>query len=132
MKNKELDKKIKAICHDLRYKQGYISSIIVLTKLNYLSIDNIEKWKNGQVPYLEKVCNVNLSKLSLINKAMKKYALELNLKSSITDYMKVGKGNKKKLFFSKTRNNNIEIAYSTHYIDIDRITELKTNKSKSE
>lgn len=132
MNKKELDKKIKAICHDLRYNQGYISSIAVLIKLNYLSTDNIKKWKTGQILYLEKVCNVNLSKLSLINKTIKKYALELNLKSSVTAYMKVGKGNKKKLIFSKTRNKNIEIAYSTHYIDVDRMTELKTNENKSE
>ena len=46
--------------------------------------------------------------------------------------MKIGKGNKKKLIFSKTRNKNIEIAYSTHYIDVDRMTELKTNENESE
>ena len=51
MNKKELDKKIKAIWHDLRYNQGYISSIAVLIKLNYLSTDNIKKWKTGQILY---------------------------------------------------------------------------------
>ncbi len=88
MNNKELDSKIKSICHELRYKKGYISSIAVLTKLNYLTNDNVNKWKKGQISYLEKVCSVNLTKLSFVNKTLKKYALELNLKSSATDYRK--------------------------------------------
>lgn len=126
--NKELDKKIKSVCHQLRYKQGYINSIDVLTKLNYLTTDNINKWKKGQITHLERVCTVNLAKLSFINKTIKKYAFELNLKSSVTDYQKTGKGNKKKLIFSKSGNQNIEMAYSTHYIDNERIKELKTNE----
>ncbi|MCK5538652.1 MAG: hypothetical protein KAI79_17645 [Bacteroidales bacterium] len=66
--------------------------------------------------------------MSFINKNIKKYALELNFKKTATDYQKTGKGNKIKLFLSKSGNQNIEIAYSTHYIDIDRIKELKTNE----
>ena len=66
--------------------------------------------------------------MSFINKNIKKYALELNFKKKVTDYQKTGKGNKIKPFFNKSGNQNIEIAYSTHYIDIDRIKELKTNE----
>jgi len=43
--------------------------------------------------------------------------------------MKHGKGVKSKLIFSKTGDDNIEKAYSTHYIDNDRINELKQTKT---
>lgn len=127
MNRKELDKKIKATCHELRYTQGYISSISVLNKLGYLSESKIKEWKSGKIPYLEKVCTINLTSLSFINKTIRKYAKELKLKGSITDY--TNKRNKSKLVFSKSNDRTIEIAYSTHYVDIDRIEELKnTNK----
>ncbi len=130
MKRNDLDIKIKSVCHNLRYKQGYISSISVLKELDYLTNDKINEWKKGKIPYLEKVCIVNLATLSFINKTIRKYANELKLKNSLTDYRKIGKGNKEKLIFSKSANKNIEIAYSTHYIDKERINELK-NKDKS-
>ena len=40
----------------------------ILLKVNY------ERWRNGQVPYLEKVCNINLKKLSTILHEMRVYA----------------------------------------------------------
>ncbi len=131
MNRTDLDKKIKSICYDLRYQQGYINSISVLNRLDYLSNNNINEWKKGKIPYLEKACGVNLSTLSFINKTIKKYSNELKLKKSLTVYTKICKGNKTKLIFSKTADKNIEIAYSTHYVDIERIKELKNKDKKN-
>ena len=130
MNRKELDKKIKAICHELRYKQGYINSISVLNKLDYLTFDKITEWRKGKIAYLEKVCSVNWATLSFINKTIRKYSNELKLKSSLTDYRKSGKGSRTKLIFSKTRDQNIENFYATHYVDIERINELKKEKKE--
>ena len=44
--------------------------------------------------------------------------------------MKCGKGVKTKLKFSKTGDENIEKFYSTHYIDENRIAELKQDKEQ--
>ncbi len=129
MNRTELHAKIKSICHDMAYKQGYINSIDVLKSLGYLSIDKINDWRNGRIPYLEKVCTVNLGTLSFINKTIRQISIELKLKQSLTDYRKYGKGVKTKLVFSKTADENIEKAYSTHYIDAVRINELKQKQT---
>lgn len=81
----------------------------ILEKLHY------EKWKKGQVLYLEKVCKVNLNKLSQIIDEIYKYSKELDLKESFTFYKKYGKG-KVKLRFSKSGQDNIEKRYATHFI----------------
>lgn len=73
----------------------------ILDKLNY------EKWRKGQVLYLEQVCKGNLNKLSEIIKEIYKYSKELDLKESFTFYKKYGKG-KVKLRFSKSGQDNIE------------------------
>jgi hypothetical protein len=125
LNNIELESKVKSLVHSLKYEKGYVCSIDVLLKLEYLTKKNYEDWRFGRIECLEKVCGVNLSKLSLINKLIRKFSAELNLDKSLTAYFKYGKGAKSKLFFSKSRNNHIEVVYSTHYLDKKRIADLK-------
>lgn len=98
-------------------------------RLDYLSLKDYENWRFGRVDYLEKVCIVNLSKLTLIKRTMKEVAMELKLDKSWTAYNKYGKGVKRRLKFSKSGNKNIEDAYATHFIDKKRIKELKIEKA---
>lgn len=129
MNNIDFEKKIESLVHLLRYEKGIVISVDVLMKLDCLSIKDYEDWRFGRVDYLEKVCNTNLSKLTLINKTIRKTAKNLKLKPSWTAYNKFGKGAKSKLKFSKSGNKNIEEAYATHYIDKERIKVLKTEKA---
>jgi hypothetical protein len=127
----ELEKKVKQLVHSLAYEKGFVCSVDVLLKLAYLSKDDYESWRFGRIDYLEKVCQVNLSKLSMINKIMRKNANELGLESSWTGYNKYGKGVSKRLIFSKSRDSKIEDAYATHYVNKKRMLELKKIKSGS-
>ena len=125
MNNSELETKISKIISELSDKQGYISSTDVLISLNYLSQTDYEKWRNGKVEYLEKVCQVNLSKLTTVNRIIKQVSKRMNLVPSFTVYNKYGKGNKQRLRFCKSGDENIEKAYSTHYINNYQIKRLK-------
>ena len=125
----ELEKKVKQIAHSLLYEKGFICSVDILLRLEYLSKEDYESWRFGKVEYLEKVCKTNLSKLSLINQTIRKTANELKLERSWTGYHKFGKGESKKIIFSKSRDNRIEDAYATHYVDKKRINEIKGKKA---
>jgi len=128
LNNKDIDKEVKRLVHQNRYEKGFVCAVDVLMQLDYLTKKDYEDWGFGRVDYLEKVCNVNLSKLTLINKLIRKYSSELDLKSSWTGYNKYGKGVKRRLRFSKSGQKNIEERYATHYIDNKRINELKEMK----
>ncbi len=128
MNNIDLEKKIKRIISDLSDEKGYICSIEVLLGLDYLSKTDYEKWRNGQVDYLERVCQTNLGKLTTINKIIRQVAAKMNLVPSLTVYNKWGKGPKQKLRFSKSGDFNIEKAYSTHFLNKYQIEKLKENK----
>jgi hypothetical protein len=128
MNNKELEKKTTAIINSLIYEKGYICSVDVLLRLEYLTQKDYEDWWFGQVPYLEKVCKVNLKKLSLTNKIIRKFAEQRQLKNSWTGYNQWGTKNKRILVFSKSGDPNIEKLYATHFIDNKRISELKELK----
>ena len=129
MNTLELEKKVKQIVHSLVYEKGFVCAIDMLLKLEYLSSQDYESWRFGKVDYLEMVCKTNLSKLSLINRTIRKTANELKLKRSWTGYHKYGEVPNKKLIFSKSRDNKIEDAYATHYVDKRRLLELKGIKA---
>lgn len=116
MNKRDLNKRIKRHVNELLYEKKYVSSVDLLIKLDYLSKSDYEEWRFGKVDFLEKVCKVNLGKLSYVNKILKTIGKELNLKESWTAYMKYGKGPKKKLRFSKLNNEKIEKVYATHYL----------------
>jgi len=125
LNNKDLEKKIISLVHSITYEKGHVCSVDLMLGLGILSKEDYEAWRFGKIEYLEKVCKMNLHKLSLINKTLRKKAKELNLEESWTFYRKFGKGRTIKLRFSKSGEENIEKAYATHYVDKQRIAELK-------
>ncbi len=129
MNNVDLEKKVKSLVHLNRYEKGLVCAVDILLQLKYLTKKDYENWRFGRVDYLEKVCNTNLSKLTLINKLIRKYSTELGLKSSWTGYNQFGKGVKRRLRFSKSGDKTIEDRYSIHYIDREMIIELKNKAS---
>ena len=131
MNNADLEKEVKRLVHSNRYEKGLVCAVDILIQLNYLIKKDYEDWRFGRIKYLEKCCNFNLSKLTLINKLIRKYSIELGLKASWTGYSKYGKGENRRLRFSKSGDKNIEDKYATHYIDTKRINELKREKKAS-
>jgi hypothetical protein len=130
MNSEELKKKVTA--GSLLYTKGYISPVDLLIAMEKLSSINYEDWRMGKIPYLERVCESNLSKLTLIMKELRSYARENGLKSSLTVYQKWGKGNKIRLRFSKSGIPQIEEAYATHYIRPSQKNTSKAMKHKLE
>ena len=114
-------------------KRGYVAPVDVLMDIGVLPKQKYEDWRNGRVDYLERVCTVNLHKLSFIMSQIRAYAREQGLKPSFCYYKqwgvkkKNGKGHKPvvPLRFSKSGNAEIEKNYATHYVDSRRIAEIK-------
>lgn len=128
MNNKDLERRVKQITLEFAYKKGYVSSVDVLLKLGYITESDYQEWRFGKIEYLEKVCVTNLHKLSAVNKFVRKFAEEWKLEKSWTAYNKFGRGPKKRLIFSKSRDGQIEYAYAIHYLDKRRMNELKREK----
>lgn len=104
------------------YKRGYIAPIDVLLDLNVLERKDYEAWHRGRVKILEKVIHMNLHKLSFLMKEVRAYARSHNLEPRLTVY--------KNLRFSVSGARDIEKNYSTHYIDKERIRQLKEARNR--
>jgi hypothetical protein len=128
MNNKELEKKVKQFTSELAYRKGYVCSVDILLKLGFITEEDHQDWRFGKIPYLEKACQANLRKLSFVNRFIRKYSAEWNLEASWTEYNKWGKGPKKRLIFSISRDPQIERLYATHFLNKKRINELNLER----
>lgn len=101
MNNKELHDKVHSAMYELIKEKGVASPVEVLMAIGVLSKEKYEEWRHGRIPYLERICQINLSKLSTINHEIRVYAKKNNLSASWSDYRKGGKGSRTRLRFSK-------------------------------
>ena len=137
MNNGELIGKVNSATYRQCRDRGYAAPVDVLIEIGYLSKKDYENWRYGRVPYLERVCMANLSKLSTVMHQMRAYAKKAGLKPSFCYYKqwavkkKNGQGRKPvvPLRFSKSGNTEIERWYATHFVDTKRISQLKAEQA---
>ena len=116
MNREELKKRAHQVADELVSEKGYVSPVDLLMRMGKLTLKDHEDWRRGRVPYLERVCSMNLAKLAVTMKELERYARCENLKPSRTVYMRWGKGCKQKLRFTTSGKPHIEELYSTHYV----------------
>jgi hypothetical protein len=115
MNNEQLKLKVIDASEKLLEQKGFVAPVEVLIAIGALAKNNYEAWRRGSVPYLERVCTMNLSKISLVLQEINKYANSKDLKASFTAYNQWGKN--QRLSFSKSGNKKKDKQYSTHYIN---------------
>lgn len=97
-------------------QQRHVSPVEVFVELNLLAADDLQRWKRGGVPYLERVIRCNLSRAGRILRVLRCHTHDLNLKPSITCYHH----RKQPLRFSKSGEHLIEEAYSRHFVVVGK------------
>ncbi len=93
-----------------------VAPVDVLVQMGLLDPKDLEDWRRGRVPYLEKVIQCNLTRLSRFLSILRFHAHDLNLSPSVTAYMRWSKGPKRRLRFTKTGNLKLEEAYARHFL----------------
>jgi len=126
----ELRVKVHSAMYFLIKDKGAASPVEVLISVGALSKADYERWRNGQIDYLERACKFNLRLLSLVNREIRVYARKHDLKPSWTAYNRWGKGSRTRLRFSKSGDENIEKLYATHYVSRVKVEEAKAKRDK--
>ena len=135
MNEKKLIGEVHSSVYHQCQRRGYAAPVDVMTDIGVLPKQKYEDWRFGKVDYLERVCTVNLRKLSFIMHQMRVYARKTGLKPSFCYYKRWGvkkkNGQEHKpvipLRFSKSGNPEIEKWYATHFVDVKRAAELKAS-----
>jgi hypothetical protein len=100
----------------LLQRRKVVAPVDVLVGMGLLTPEHLEDWRRGRVPYLERVINCNLTRLSRLLRILRFHAHDLDLVPSKTAYMRWGKGPKRRLRFTKTGDPQLEEAYATHLV----------------
>lgn len=92
MNDKELINRIRAAFNKLLSEKNYVAMVDVLIEINVLSKKDYDAWRYGRISYLERVIRLNLRKINILMKELRKCAVENELKPSYTAYMRWGRG----------------------------------------
>src|SRR5262245_7655927 len=114
--NDPMFRRIECAVAELLTKGNVVAPVDVLVGMGLLRSEHLDNWRRGRVPYLERVVNCNLTRLSRLLRILRFHAHDLNLKPSVTMYKRYGKGPKQRLRFSKTGDAGLEAAYATHFV----------------
>lgn len=112
---KEYPKIVSAVARILA-RQRFVAPAELFVEMNLLPAADLERWKRGQIPVLERVIRCNLTKAGRILRLLRFHAHDLNLKPSITVYQHKGH----RLRFSRSGEPKIEEAYSTHLVVVGK------------
>jgi len=116
MNRRELQQNLGRITAELLREKGYIAPVDVFLKLGYLAPQDYEAWRRKQVPVLEQVIQVNLSRINFILRTLARQGRAGRLPESWTDYRSWGPGPRVRLRFSKSGEEALERAYATHFL----------------
>jgi hypothetical protein len=96
-------------------RNGYVTPIDALLATGWLSPEQVENWRRGRVPYLERVTIASLPKITTAMRIFRRWAESEGLRPSETVYVSWTK-DRHRLRFSKSGAPNIERAYRTHWL----------------
>ena len=116
MNDKDLERKIKEEMDKEVEERGYAAPADLLMALGYLDKGGYMEWKEGRVPFLEKVLRIGPQKVLRLLAVMSAHAKKEGYKPSRTVYTKNGSP-AVVLRFSRSGNEVIEGQFSTHYVD---------------
>ena len=95
--------------------QQYVRPIDVLLGLGWLATTDLDRWRQGRVPYLEEVVQGNLGKVGAAMVEFRRWAQASGLTPSETAYVARTR-DRRQLRFSASADPGIEQAYRTHWI----------------
>jgi len=111
----ELERQIAVVATSALSARQVVAPVEVLIGVGWLNAADVEAWRRGRVPYLERVATANLAKLSTALRLLRGWAHRSRLTPSETVYVAWTR-DRHRLRFTRTGDVNIERAYRTHWI----------------
>jgi hypothetical protein len=96
-------------------ERKFVTAIDVLVGVGWLEPRRVDEWRQGRVPYLERVVIASLGKISTAMKCFRRWARARGLEPSETGYVARTR-DRRPLRFSKSGDPGIERAYRTHWV----------------
>ncbi len=112
---KKLEERVTKAAEAALAAQRYVSPVDVLVGIGWVDPNSLRRWQQGQVEYLERVVQANLSRISVAMKLLRSWAAAQQLTPSEGLYV-TRNPSRHMLRFSKSGNPSIEKLYRTHWL----------------
>lgn len=126
MNDRRLEQRVVAVAETALSEHGFVTAIDIFLGLGWLPASSEQAWRQGRIPYLERVLTANLSKISKAMRFFRAWARRRGLQPSETAYVARARG-RATLRFSMSGNPSIERAYRTHWVS-PRLSERKRER----
>lgn len=110
---------VNEVMDDLLSAHDELAPLDVLLALEVVDTEQVELWRRGGLPYLERGIVRGLARVARILRIVQQQAEARGLKPRLARYSRRGKGPKRPLRFSKRGDAGSERAYATHFIKSD-------------
>jgi hypothetical protein len=111
---RKLAKRVHAAAGAALAAQHHVSPIDVLVGMGWLDPEAVKRWRRGEIHYLERVVQANLSRISEAMKLVREWAVARGLSPSESAY--VVRKQRRPLRFSKSGHPALERQYRTHWV----------------
>jgi hypothetical protein len=111
----DIQERVRRVAEQALAEQQYVRPIDILLGLGWLAPSQLDRWKQGRVPYLEQVIQGNLGKVSRAMTEFRRWAQVSGLTPSETAYVARTR-DRRQLRFSASADPSIEQVYRTHWV----------------
>lgn len=93
-----------------------VAPLDVLVRLEIIEPAQVDSWRRGGLPYLERGLVSGLSRVGRLLRLIAEHCRALGLSAAPGKYLRRGNGAKRRLRFSKRGDPESEQAYATHFV----------------
>jgi hypothetical protein len=93
-----------------------VAPLEVLVRLEIIEREQVEIWRRGGFPYLERAITSGLSRAGRVLRLVREHCLALGLQPTRGKYLRSGKGPRQRLRFSKRGDEQSELGFATHFV----------------
>ncbi len=115
---KKLEQRVERAAEAALEKQQYVATIDVLVGMGWLAASNVDDWRRGRIDYLERMIQVNLSRLATALQLFHRWAERRGLRPSESAYVARTR-DRRPLRFSAGGAPGIERVYRIHWVSPD-------------
>lgn len=109
-------------------RKRFVTPVELFIEMGLLMPADLERWKQGQLPCLERVIRCNLTRAGRILRLLRFHAHDLNLKPSHAVYQH----RKHHLRFSRSGEHLIEEAWSRHFVVVGKLNPFAAPETEVE
>jgi hypothetical protein len=107
---------VSGVVSEILASTDVVTPLDVLVRLEIVDAEQVELWRRGGLPYLERGVTSGLSRVARILRLIGEHCAAIGLEPAPIKYLRRGKGPNRRLRFSKRGDDETERAYATHFV----------------